>query len=285
MSSAVLLEAAGLTLAGGGTAAAAYRALVDPRSSLRRSVGGYQSWLDQRLRSLFLPPRAVAIMIAQGFAGYVVCALGVATRTPQVLLALVVVALAPWAVLEIAHRRRIRRIEEQTDGFLVALANALKASPSIAESFASLTTVIAEPLRSEITLAVKQMHLGCTFEEALLMLGARVGSRTFDSALSTILIGQRIGGNVPATLESAGAALRELSRLDAMVRARTANGRIQMTVIAFAPIVFVVGFGTTDPHFFDPLAQSLVGKVMLVVAVVCWASAIALGRRFLRVDF
>jgi tight adherence protein B len=281
----VLLEYAGFAVAGAGAVALTYDACARPTGVLHRGASAYIAWIDARLKSLLLPPRGTVIFVTQLAVAYLVAMLAVLLRSPPVALAIVLVGLAPWIAIDRAHVKRVARIEAQTDGFMTALANALKSTPSTAHAFASLSTIVSEPLRSEIKLATKQMHVGCTFENALLLMGTRIGSRTFDTAISTLLIAQRVGGNVPSILERSAAAIRELARLEGMVRGRTASGRVQMIVIAIAPIFFVLGFDRSDPHFYDPLFTTAVGRIALIVALLSWVFAIVLGRRILRVDF
>ena len=166
----------------------------------------------------------------------------------------------------------------------MTLANALKATPSVGDAFTSLVPVVDEPLRSEITLATKQMRLGVVLEQSLLEMASRIGSRLFDTALASVLIGQRLGGNLPKILESSAGALRELFRLEGMMRAKTASGRIQMWVIGVAPIVFVTYFDQTDPTYFDPLMTTTPGMIILGAAIVAWVLALVLGRAILMVD-
>jgi tight adherence protein B len=281
----VLFEVLGLAIAGGGVFALTYDACARPTGVIHRGASAYVAWLDTRFKSLLLPARGAAVFVAQLAIAYVVALAGLMLRAPAVGVGIVMVAIGPWLFIERVHAKRIARIEAQTDGFMIALANALKSTPSTAHAFASLSTIVAEPLRSEVKLATKQMHVGCTFENALLLMGSRIGSRTFDTALSTLLIGQRVGGNVPAILERSGGAIRELARLERMVRGRTASGRVQMIVVALAPILFVLGFDRSDPHFYDPLFSTALGRVALIVALLSWVLAIVLGRRILRVDF
>lgn len=284
LTDARLLKWAGIVLGGAGLAALSYLSVAKPNSALNRGLSAYAHYLDRRFQSLFMPANPKAVIIAQGFAMYAMVATGLALRSPEIIPFAFVVAALPWAYLELKHRRRLIAIEQQTDSFVLALANSLKSTPSVADAFISLVTIVPEPLKSEIDLATKQMRLGCTLEDSLLLMANRIGSRVFDTALASILIGQRVGGNLPKILETSAAALRELNRLESMVRSKTASGRIQMWVISLAPAAFVIFFDRTQPHYFDPLLESRTGMLMLAGAIALWVIAIVLGRKILRID-
>jgi tight adherence protein B len=279
-----LYKLGGILTGGLGVAALVYMLLRDPTSPVNRALSAYADHLERRMRTLFLPPNARSVMIAQGVSMYAVVATSVALHKPQIAPFALLVGVLPIALLELKVIMRVRAIEAQTDAFILTLANALKATPSVADAFISLIPVVAEPLKSEIVLATKQMRLGVVLEDALLQMATRIGSRTFDTALASVLIGQRVGGNLPKILETSAQALRELFRLEGMMRAKTASGRIQMWVIVLAPILFVVYFDQTQPGYFDPMMESSMGKLMLAAAIVMWILAIFIGRRVLKVD-
>jgi tight adherence protein B len=279
-----ILKVTGLVFGGLGAAGFTHWLVRKPTSLLSRALSAYAHYLDRRFRSLFLQANVKAVILTQAISFYAIVAAGIAFHEVQIAPFALLVAALPVLLLELKHRKRILAIETQTDGFILALSNALKATPSVGDAFISLIPIVSEPLRSEVDLATKQMRLGQTLEDALLMMATRIGSRVFDTALASVLIGQRVGGNLPKILETSASALRELFRLEGMMRSRTAAGRIQLWVIAFAPVLFVFYFDQTQPGYFDPLTTSTTGMLMLFAAVVLWMLAIVLGRKILRVD-
>lgn len=277
-------KVAGIAVAAVGLAALAYVNVSRPKSLLNRGLAAYAHYLEGRFSAMFMQANVNAVMVAQGIIIYLIVASAVILNAPEQLAFVALVAALPSLALEIKYRRRVVAIEQQTDSFILALANALKSTPSVADAFSSLVPIVAEPLKSEIDLALKHMRLGTMLEDALHMMASRIGSRVFDTALASVLIGQRVGGNLPKILETSANALRELNRLEGMVRSRTASGRIQMWVISLAPLAFVIFFDQTQPGYFDPLTSSSTGMILLSVALVLWVTAVVLGRKILAVD-
>src|SRR5438477_388979 len=68
--------------------------------------------------------------------------------------------LAPRLLLQHRCDERSARIEEQLDTFLLALANALEANPSLGEGLASAARLMPAPLGEELSLVLKQHALG-----------------------------------------------------------------------------------------------------------------------------
>jgi tight adherence protein B len=199
-------------------------------------------------------------------------------------LALVVIAIGPTAYIDYMKRKRVEKLEGQLDNFILALANALKTTPSIGAAFNSVAAVVSDPMRQEVDLALKEIKLGSTLDQALLHMAARVGSRQLDSALSSILIGRQVGGNLPRVLETTATTLREMRRLEGVVRTKTAEGKAQLWVIALMPFGLLVGLNYLWPGYFDPLTKSIVGYVIIVLCSSCWVASLVLARKVLSVD-
>src|SRR6202012_935955 len=112
------------------------------------------------------------------------------------------VAVAPALVIERMRQQRVETIEQQLDGFLLAPANGLKATPSLGDAFGSVQRLIPPPLHQEGQLAVKEIRVVSTPVKAVVFMAGRIGSRQVDSSLSALLIGRQIGGNLPKILDT-----------------------------------------------------------------------------------
>ncbi len=193
--------------------------------------------------------------------------------------------LAPLLVLRILRKKRVERIEQQIDGWLLILSNMLKTAGGLADALAASVDLIRPPLRQELDQVLKEVRLGATLDDALRQMAARVKSSTLAAVVTVLLVGRRTGGELPALLETAAASLREMQRLDGVIRSKTAEGRMQVIVLAAAPIAAYIGFKFVDPHFFDPLFGSLIGYCVLGAAVVLWILALIAARKILNVDY
>jgi tight adherence protein B len=283
LTSPTILKWAAVAIGGGSAGALTLAGLADERGLVRTALNEYRYELLKHSRALFLRWDVTALMLLQAAAIYASFALALAYRRVDLLVIAPVAAVAPKIVLAQLRRRRVAAIEAQTDTFILAFANALRSAASVGEAFRSLAPIVGEPLRSEVVLADKQMRLGATLEEALEAMARRIESRAFDTALAAVLVGQRVGGNLPEVLSTTGAAIRELHRLDRMSRAKTASARTQARAVAAAPVLFAYGADYLMPGYFSPLLESTSGKLVIVGVGVLWLFAIVLSRRILRV--
>ena len=216
------------------------------------------------------------------------CVLGIAAaralQAPWPLLLTCAAACLPARWLSQLRAARIAAIEGQLDPFLVALANTLRAVPSLGEALASSTATTAPPLRDEIDLLLKEYRLGTPLDRALDDAARRIESRAFTALVLTLGVARTAGGGVSECLERAAATLREMLRLDGVVRTKTAEGKTQAWVISVLPGPFFILLSQIDPDFLQPLAATAKGNAVMAVAAVMWLVAVVAARRIVQVD-
>jgi tight adherence protein B len=208
----------------------------------------------------------------------------VVTREWLLLLLVPVVLVAPAMRLERATAARVTQIDAQIEGWLGAIANSLKASPSLGEAIASTISLVPNPMSEEVSVLVKEYEFGTAFDVALDNFASRIGSQTLEGTILALKVARNSGGNLPETLESAAAALRELARLEGVVRTKTAEGKAQAFVIGAVPIPMVVGLHLIDENYFVPLLSSFAGNILIGISAILWAAAVFSAQKILAVD-
>jgi tight adherence protein B len=256
----------------------------DSHSRGQRLIRNYLEGLDRSLRFLRSPVRAAYILVAQGVctAGVSICAF--AHGDFLWLLPLPAVIFAPKVSLIKAEARRVSQVEAQVEPWINAVANALKASPSLGEAICSTTTLVSFPMNQELEVLVKQYELGTPLDQALENLSQRINSKVLAGTVTALKIARRSGGNLTGMLETAASSLREFARLQGVVRTKTAEGKAQTFVIAMIPALLIFLINSLDHHFFDPLFHSFKGQLIVAGATVLWVLAILLTRKILNVD-
>lgn len=259
-------------------------AAADQSGPFYRYAARYTASLERKLRPMFIFTPGRLIAYGQCIAAFLVVSAHVLMTIEFWYVGIFFIAVGPTAYIEYMRRQRVEKLEEQLDNFILALANALKTTPSIGAAFNSVAAVISNPMQQEVDLALKEMKVGSTLEQALLHMAARVGSRQLDSALSSILIGRQVGGNLPKVLETTAGTLREMRRLEGVVRTKTAEGKMQLWVIALMPFGLLLGLNALWPGYFAPLTANIVGYGISIACTSCWVASIVLARKVLNVD-
>lgn len=263
----------------------AFSATSDQAGIAARYWVRYTSSLERRLRPMFIFTPGKHIALGQIGAAFAIAAFILAFQLPAFSwVFLLAVVYVPGMYIEDLRRKRIEAVEEQLDNFIVSLANALKSTPSIGSAFGSVLHVIQSPLREEVELTMKEIKVGSSLDQALLQMASRVGSRQLDSALSAMLIGRQVGGNLPKVLETTAATIREMRRLEGVIRTKTADSRMQLWLIGAMPFGLVVGMHFLWPGYFDVLTDNIIGYIIIGFVCVSWLGAILLARKVLAVD-
>lgn len=279
-----LLKFFGFAFAVVGIALIIWALLADPQSYVNRQYGKYTGYIERKLHHMFIWVPGSSVAIGQLVAMLAVISVHLAVDLPLWYLVCVAIAVGPAWWVERMRKKRVEAIENQLDAFLTALANALKSTPSIGDAIHSVQPLLQPPLSQEIELAVKEMRVGTTLDQSLLRMAGRIGSRQLDSALSAIIIGRQIGGNLPKILATTAETLREMSRLEGVIRSKTAEGKAQMWVLAVFPFLLLLALDAMKEGYFDPLTQSVAGYVVAILAAGFWIASLVVARKVLAVD-
>ena len=261
----------------------AVRAVLSGDTLLTRYYRQYTAYLERSLHLLFLRGSGARIVLGQA-ACALLCVLSGIWIDPLCHGLLLLCALGPHLHLSRKRAQHVRRLEGQMDTLMVAFANSLKTVPSAAAALAQVVVVLPDPMRLEIDRLLREMRIGGTLEQGLLNMSARLKSPDLDSALSAILIGVRVGGNLANVLESTGETLREMSRLEGVVRTKTSEGRAQLWVLGIFPFAICLALKLVDPDYFTPLQTTTIGGIVTTVAVLLWLTSLVTARKIMQVD-
>jgi tight adherence protein B len=279
-----LLRSGSIGLTAIGLFISVWSAAADQSGPAYRYWARYTSSLERKLRPQFIWTKGSTIALGQVGAVFALLLAQIAIGVPFWGGVLIFILAIPTLWVEKMRKERVELIEKQLDGFILALSNALKTTPSIGAAFNSISSILQDPTRQEIELCVKEIKVGSTLDQALLHMAARVGSRQLDTALSSVLIGRQVGGNLPKVLEQVAATLREMARLEGVVRTKTAEGKMQLWVLGALPAALFFALNTAWPGYFIPMTKSITGYIVLFMCGASWVSALVLARKVLSVD-
>jgi tight adherence protein B len=252
--------------------------------AVREAGQRYVVWLERELRFHGTALTGAGLARTQQLACAVVLTLATVLPLLATVAALIVVIGVPVFALRRLRVRRTERIEAQLGGFLLALAHSLKATPALGDGLRSCADVVAPPLADELHILLREHDLGTPLDRALENVSARVGSPVVSAALSTLRIARSAGGDFVQTLEQSAAALREMARLEGVVRTKTAEGRAQTVVVSVLPVPTLYLIDQLSPALLEPLWSTDLGHVLMAVALLTWLIAFLAARRITQVD-
>ncbi len=251
---------------------------------LWRSFGRYRNWWTGIVTTARLSPGFTPVpwiqLLALGVTGLLVWLTG---ELLCLLLIGLVVLLPPW-MLHRAHRLFREDLESQLPGFLIALADALTAIPNLGQALRSTAEHAASPMRQEIEAVIAETRLGRSLDQALENLARRLRIPGVESAVSAALLGRRTGGDLCRILRRIATSLREIARLEGVIRVKTSEGRNQALVMGSMPPVLVFLLHQVDPTWLTPLWNDPIGWIIVAGAAVLEVIAILLIRKIVAVE-
>jgi tight adherence protein B len=244
----------------------------------------YVSFLEAKLRLMFVTTSGQLIAACQAALLAALVVMALLLRLDNAWMAGIVVIAGPAVWIERMRAKRLRAMELQLNGFALGLANALKATPSLGDAFRTMADLTNQPLKEELLYAVKAMRFGASLDQALILMASRIGSPNFDMVISSLLIVRNVGGDLPTVLERTAGSMREMTRLEDLVRSKTAEGKAQLWVLALFPLLLMFGLSALMPDYFSIMAASVVGYILSGIAAALWASSIVLARKIMAVN-
>ncbi len=261
-----------------------YGAVSLKASAAERLFYRYASRLDRHASFLMLGSTGTEIARLQVLLCVALLFASFLSRSWAVVAVAFFAAATPLLVLARKHRERVAKLEGQLDTWLLMLANALKATPSVGEAIASTVALVPAPFSEEVDLLVKELHLGAPLDRALRSSGRRINSTVISGAFATIIIARKTGGDLPGTLQRASAALREATRLEGVLRTKTAEGRGQVLVLASLPFVLCIVIAWLNRTWFDPMLSHGLGRGILLACGLAWLVAVIWAQQIAKAD-
>jgi Flp pilus assembly protein TadB len=218
----------------------------------------------------------------------VVIAAAVSVVTGDVILGLLVGALAGWlsmrTLLSFLIRRRRGAFAEQLPDLLQLLASSLRSGFSLLQALDAVVRETDQPAGGEFARALAQARLGADLEDCLETIADRMGSDDLRWTVMAIRIQRGIGGNLAEVLTTTVTTIRERGYLRRQVHALSADGRLSAYILIALPVVIGGFLFLTKRSYMRPLYTTHVGELMLVGAIVLEAIGTALMRQMIKIE-
>lgn len=267
-----------------GIGAAVVLATATEGSPLRIIWSKYVRLVDEEVRFLLLRRSGAEIARIQALVVCGLLAVFAFTGNLLFLAGAILSCVLPLLKLRGDRTKKVERLEVLLDGWLLLLANSLKATPAIGEAIRSTVNLVQPPMSDELDLLVKENQLGTPLDQAILNASERIGSPIVSGSLAMLVVARQTGGDLPTILETSAGSLREMARLEGVVRTKTAEGKGQVLVLGVLPWGMAGMLAFLDESWWPSLVGNFIGNIMLLAAGACWLVAVLWGRNILSVD-
>ncbi len=247
--------------------------------------GVYERMIGKEIHRLFLPisPQEFVIYHAAFFVFAVVFGFMV-MGILGVIMGVIAGIFFPRMYLKKKWNDRLKEIDEQVEEAMVYMSNSFKANPSLPEAIQDVCNSMGPPLSQEFGVMLKEYRLGTPLDESLVNMRKRIPSRNLGLAISALVIGRTVGGNISEILEEIAGTIRESYRLERVIDSQTAQGRMQAWVMGLMPGVVLTVFYFLDPDLITPLFETLIGYLVLAAAAIMNIVGVLMILKIMQID-
>lgn len=180
---------------------------------------------------------------------------------------LLVMTAAPLVFIKFKEKERKEKFVVQLGDALLLIGNCLRSGISFRKSLDRIVKDMPNPISGEFEKAIIQMEYGATMEDALIEIGERMDSHEMELLTSAVSIHQKAGGKLSDVVENVSNTIRENIQLKQSVKTLTAQGRISGIVVGILPIAMLIMITFINPSYMSVFYDTLLGNIMLVVAL------------------
>lgn len=176
------------------------------------------------------------------------------------------------------QNKRTESFNAQLPEICRMMSNGIKAGQTIPQTIGMISRDVEEPSQAEFKRMDYQIKLGNSLESVMSEFKERVKSNDVNIFVSTILIQQRVGGNLSAVLSNMAETLEERSRVDKEIKTITAESRSIAYILVFMPFLMAMMMNLFIKGFLNVLFTPLGMLVFAVFAAIVFAAFLLIKR-------
>jgi tight adherence protein B len=179
-----------------------------------------------------------------------------------------VAPLVTRVVVALRLSRKRAAFGEQLPDNIEVLAGALRAGHSLVGALNVMVDGAAEPSKTEFRRVMQDEQLGVPLDEALMVMSTRMANPDVEQVALVTRLQREAGGNTAEVLDRVVENIRGKMELRRLVKVLTAQGRMARWILTVLPIALAGWILVINPDWLDPLFETNLGRVSLVMWVV-----------------
>jgi tight adherence protein B len=174
----------------------------------------------------------------------------------------------PLIIVKNLWSGRCKKFTDQMVDGMVMMANGIRAGLSVQQCMERVRENMANPMSQEFGLVLTEMQLGQSMNDSLNRLANRIPEQDVQMFVTAVTILNETGGNLAETFSTITETVRERQKVQKKIEAMTAQGLMQGFIISTIPFVLLLVFRAIDPSFVEPLFNTTLGIIALMIALV-----------------
>jgi tight adherence protein B len=167
---------------------------------------------------------------------------------------------------------------------LMTVSSSLKAGLTLHDALLVAAGNSPEPFSREVSRCLREYKFGASTEEGMENLRNRIGTTDSKISFGALIIGSQLGGKLPQILQKIIKTIRERERVEGRLKALTAQGRSQAAILCAAPPLLGVGLYFYDPGKMSLMTDTLLGQVLLGLAIALEVIGLVVTMKVMKLD-
>jgi tight adherence protein B len=191
----------------------------------------------------------------------------------------------PLVYIRLRRKRRMRAFAMQLPFALDLIKSSLEAGHSLLRGLQVLVQEFTDPLGGEFRTVLEQARLGMPLPRAFDDLLGRVPEEDLRLLVVAVKVQSEVGSSLAQIIGRLSEIVRTRQRLQAQIRAMTAQSRMSGMIVGLLPIIVLSVFSLIQPSYTHVLFYNPTGIKVVKAAIVLDAMAFFTIRRILRIDY
>ena len=200
-------------------------------------------------------------------------------------LVLVVILFLPFLILNLRIAQRLRKFHDQLPDTLQLISGSLKAGYSFNQALSMVVEETMPPTSDEFRRVLSEIRMGLQEYEALENMAKRIGSEHFDWVVMSANIQREVGGNLAEVMEIIANTIRERDTALRQIKALTSEGRLSAYILIGLPILLAVVLSLLNREYISLLFTSIIGLVMVGIAIILMIIGIIWILKIIRIEY
>jgi tight adherence protein B len=189
-----------------------------------------------------------------------------------------------WILARMTKRRQTKFTDDFANAIDI-IVRGVKSGLPLIECLAIIARESPQPIAAEFSELVEQQRVGVPLSEAFERMITRMPLPEVRFFAIVISIQQQAGGNLSEALGNLSGVLRDRKRLQAKVRALSAEAKASAAVLGSLPFVVIVLVYITAPDYIMLLWITQIGQLLLVVAGVWMTIGVLVMRKMINFKY
>jgi len=181
-------------------------------------------------------------------------------------------------------KKKMELFDNQLVEALGMVTNSVRSGQSLMQALENMVKDTKDPISTEFAGALRQVKLGVPLSQALDVITERVKSKDLKIVITSINLARDAGGNLGEILLRIANTMRERKKIQGKINSLTAQGRMSGMVMGAVPFLLLAVLYLIEPEMMGLLFTTVLGNLMLAVAIVMISLGMFVINKIINID-